>query len=173
MNNESPGLNAYAPLVLRLSLAFIFLYHGVQKIDASTDWGASWALKEWRNPKDLMPESLQSAAAQYAVAWGEVLGGAALLLGLLTRLSGLGLIIIQLGAIYTVTAARGFSFAQGGGYEYNVALIGMCLALALSGAGPFSLDHCLREMRKKSSAASQSAATTSPQPAPGQGATAR
>jgi len=171
MHNESPGPNAIAPLILRLSLAAIFLYHGVQKINASTDWGASWAAKEWdKTPLEPMPESLHSAAAQYAVAWGEVLGGAALLLGLFTRLSAVGLIVIQVGAILTVTAARGFSFAAGGGYEFNVALIGMCLALVFLGAGPLSMDRCLQDVRRRSAAPSTPANPASPQPVIGPGA---
>ena len=69
------------------------------------------------------------------------MGGFALLFGILTRVAALGEIIIQLGAVWTVTAARGFSFAHGGGAEFNVALIAMCLALVLAGPGTLAVDN--------------------------------
>jgi putative oxidoreductase len=81
------------------------------------------------------------------VAWGELIGGIALLVGLLTRLSAAAMIAIQVGAIATVTWARGFSFAAGGGYEYNLALLGMCVALLLTGGGYYSVDRCLTGRR--------------------------
>ncbi|HKB36966.1 MAG TPA: DoxX family protein [Gemmataceae bacterium] len=95
----------------------------------------------YSHAKGIPPESLNYAAAQLAVAWGELLGGFALLFGILTRLVAVGLIVIQVGAILTVTAARGFSFANGGGYEYNIALIAMCVTLLLLGGGAWAADN--------------------------------
>ena len=181
MTDASPR-NALVPLVLRLALAAIFIYHGVNKVRGPENtWGASWANHLWRQqslpPADVeqklnemkldkdettnreeiekirgklrtvyqqsspeQPASTRHAAAQIAIAWGELLGGFALLFGILTRLAAVGLLIIQVGAILTVTAARGFSFAAGGGFEYNIALIAMCVALVLTGGGAFSVD---------------------------------
>ena len=85
---------------------------------------------------------------QFLVAWGELLGGIAMLLGFLTRWAALGLVIIQIGAIATVTFAKGFSAGGGAGYEYNLALIGMCLALMLTGGGPVSADQLLFARRR-------------------------
>jgi uncharacterized membrane protein YphA (DoxX/SURF4 family) len=102
-----------------------------------------------------------SAAAQVLVAWGEFLGGIAMLLGLLTRVAAVGLIVIQVGAIVLVTGAQGFSAVAGGGYEYNVALIGMCLVLLLTGGGTASLDRLMRRPRR-AAAPPQRAATTAP-----------
>jgi uncharacterized membrane protein YphA (DoxX/SURF4 family) len=112
-----------------------------------------------------MPEAITAAAAQMAVAWGELLGGVALLLGALTRLAAVGVIVIQLGAIFTVTFERGFSFAAGGGYEFNVALVAMCLSLVVLGAGPLSVDGYLAERRtagKKTAAAPSEPAVAAP-----------
>jgi uncharacterized membrane protein YphA (DoxX/SURF4 family) len=182
--------NTLVPLVLRLALAAIFIYHGLDKvIGAHNTWGASWATHLWQQqslcPKEVdeklndmkldadeaknkeeiekvrtelhrvyqaskaePPDSVRYAAAQIAVAWGELLGGAALLLGVLTRLAAVGLLIIQVGAILTVTAAKGFSVTAGGGAEYNVALIAMCLVLILTGGGACSVDGILRRRRQ-------------------------
>lgn len=181
MTDASPK-NTLVPLVLRLALAAIFIYHGLNKVRGPDNtWGASWATHLWQqqllpsreveaklNEMELStdqaanrvkiervrdelhkayqkskaepPASMRYAAAQLAVAWGELLGGVALLFGVLTRLAAVGLLIIQVGAILTVTAARGFSFTAGGGFEYNIALIAMCLALIVSGGGPLSVD---------------------------------
>jgi uncharacterized membrane protein YphA (DoxX/SURF4 family) len=183
-----------APLVLRLALAAIFIYHGNQKVfGPGTELGAAWAETEWgrrgalpggllarvdRLPSEKvseevktevkaglaksyseqvppMPGTLTWHGAQYAVAWGELLGGIALLLGLLTRVAALGLIIIQVGAIWTVTGMKGFSLAQGGGYEYNLALIAMCLALVVVGGGTLAVDRFFRRSTSTAPAAQQ------------------
>lgn len=114
----------------------------------------------YQREKTELPTSLRLHAIQMAVAWGELVGGIALVLGLLTRLSALLLVVIQMGAITTVTWEKGFSFAEGGGYEYNLALIAMCLATALLGGGRLSVDRCWRAWRKdRAKAAVQEPAT--------------
>jgi putative oxidoreductase len=130
-----------AALVLRLALAVIFLYHGSAKVFApEANWGSAWAERAWGGEAGEVPASLHVPAVQLAVAWGELLGGAALLLGCLARLAALGLILIQLGAVYLVTLGRGFSVREGG-YEYNLALIAMCLAVLVLGGGACAVDR--------------------------------
>jgi uncharacterized membrane protein YphA (DoxX/SURF4 family) len=182
MYADARGPYLIAPIVLRLALAVIFLYHGFYKVwGREKDWGAAWATIMWQQQARIPPDvdrklddlvktnpdlkqevgDMRSRlgklyadeaqgveqgieltqAAQLAVAWGELLGGLAMLLGCLTRLAAIGLIIIQVGAIATITFQRGFSFAAGGGYEYNLALVGMCLALLITGAGLLSVDR--------------------------------
>jgi uncharacterized membrane protein YphA (DoxX/SURF4 family) len=102
------------------------------------------------------------AGAQLAVAWGELLGGLALLLGTFTRVAALGMIIIQVGAIMLVTGPRGFSYLGGGGYEFNVALLAMCAVLLILGAGAWALDPYLSAWRKKTFAAQASKAPPQP-----------
>src|SRR5262249_40647327 len=104
--------------------------------------GAAWARQ--------MPEP-PPAVAQMAVAWGELIGGIALALGFLTRLAALGIAVIMGGAIYNVTGSKGFSLLQGG-YEYNFAILVMCLALILSGGGAWAVDRWFR-LRRRTTAA--------------------
>jgi putative oxidoreductase len=66
-------------------------------------------------------------------------GGLGVLVGLLTRLASLGIAIAMIVAIATVHWQHGF-FIQNQGFEYNIALIGICISLILSGAGRLSLD---------------------------------
>ena len=72
----------------------------------------------------------------------ETLGGLAVILGLLTQIAGIGLAIIMLGAIYMKSAKWKLPFTAMDklGWEFDWVLLGMSLALALLGAGAFSLD---------------------------------
>jgi putative oxidoreductase len=114
------------PLLLRLGLAAIFLYHGLDLV-GNHDWGTSW------NPQLPVP-------AQAAVAWGELLGGIAMLLGFLTRPAAVGLAIIMVGAIATVHWKNGFSILNGG-WEYNFAILVLCAAVFLLGGGALAADR--------------------------------
>ncbi len=185
MRDDVMARESLAPLLLRLALGVILIYHGLDKVRPPNDWGAIWAANIWaaqgRAPENVLekidatkvkgvspgqlkelkeqvramynqdvfiPEAMRLTVAQMAVAWGELLGGIALLLGALTRIAAAGVIVIQLGAIATVTFARGFSALNaGGGYEYNLALVAMCLTLVVLGAGALSVDRCLAQRR--------------------------
>src|SRR5262249_33471738 len=175
MSGDAFAKNTLAPLVLRLALAAVFIYHGVDKVSTGSDWGATWATDVWRHKADLPrdvkeklgglaekkgitpeekanihdvrqqlvnlyrrevnvpPAALEQHWAQLAVAWGELLGGILLLIGFGSRLAAAWLIVIQVGAIYTVTGMRGFSLAEGGGYEDHGVLGGALLAGVLPG----------------------------------------
>ena len=131
--------NTLIPLVLRLGLAFIFIYSGLQKITVpGTGWGSSWIPDA---PDFIKP---LPAAVQLAVAWSELIGGIALGLGLLTRLAALGVAGIMVGTIYWLTGAQGFK----SGWDYNFAVIVMCLALVISGGGTLAIDQVIRIKRR-------------------------
>src|SRR5262249_13938037 len=70
-----------------------------------------------------VPEALSYPGFQFAVAWGELLGGLALLVGMLTRLASAGMILIMIGAMYTMTQAKLFTEVTGAGVEYNLAIV--------------------------------------------------
>lgn len=76
----------------------------------------------------------------YLVAVGEFFGGLGLIVGLLPRFSALANIGIMLGAIAMVHGKNGF-FAQGGGWEYNLALIGLLLPILIAGPGRYALSE--------------------------------
>jgi uncharacterized membrane protein YphA (DoxX/SURF4 family) len=101
---------------------------------------------------------LSSAAGQLAVAWGEVACGVALLVGLLTRLGGLLMLLVQIGAIALVTGAYGFSPTGGVGWEYNFALAAMCVAVIVAGGGTYSLDRLIWHAAAPRKAAAAAAA---------------
>jgi putative oxidoreductase len=131
--------NVLSPLLLRLALAAIFIFHGLNLVGGpEKDWGANW----------MEGPNAQPAPVQLAVAWGQLLGGIALGAGFLTRLAALGIIGIMAGAIATVHWPHGFDITKHG-YEYNFAIIAMCVCLVLGGPGPFAVDRVFRFRRRK------------------------
>ena len=70
----------------------------------------------------------------YLVAVGECFGGLGLVAGFLTRFSAASLILIMAGAIAMVHGKNGL-FLQNGGFEYNLALIGLLVPVLLAGPG--------------------------------------
>ena len=129
MKNCCEKLRPYAALFLRIGLGCVFTYHGFHKIfDSGMAFGTSW------NPGGM------STIVQALVAWGEFLCGLGALLGFLTPLAAVGIIIIMGGAIVTVTGKNGFNMMNSG-FEYNLVLIMMSLALLVTGSGPMALDN--------------------------------
>jgi uncharacterized membrane protein YphA (DoxX/SURF4 family) len=140
-----------ASLILRLMLASIFIAQGGLKI-FNHDLGTSW----YSTSDESMTPVIQGA-----VAWSEVIAGFFLLVGFLTRVSALALIVIMVGAIYKVTWPLDFTnesgrpmrgFVHEVGYEYNYAIMAMCVCLVIMGAGLASVDHCLWSPKKNSAA---------------------
>jgi putative oxidoreductase len=126
------------PLILRLCLAAIFIFHGYQKVaTAGNEGGAAWDKSETAPPK----------LVQMAVAYGEFAGGLAMAIGFLTRIAALGIIALMAGAIYTRTGVNGFDNLSHG-YEYNVAIIAMALSLFFLGPGSVAVDRFLRIRRR-------------------------
>lgn len=119
-------------LVLRIALAIVFIYHGYGKI---------------MNPEMFIPffESIGlSAFWFYLAAYSEFMGGILMALGLLTRYTALVLSIIMMVAIDLVHLKNGYS-AMAQGYEYQLTLFLVAIALALTGGGKFSLDSYMCE----------------------------
>jgi putative oxidoreductase len=142
---------ALGPFSLRLGLAVICLSHGARKL-LVTD-GAQWSAELDTN-------------VQLAVAWGEAIGGVALLFGFLTRPAALGIGCIQVGAIIYVTGKRDFidintlpaslqpmALTFHVGWEYNFALIVMCVALIFMGGGRLAIDSLMFGSRQAATGA--------------------
>ncbi len=136
---DTVSKNLLVPLVLRMGLAVLFVNSGLIKIvRPETHWGATW----WPNNPDLVKPL--PAPVQVAVAWAELIGGLLLVVGLMTRLSAAGIALIMAGTIYWYTGEQGFK----GGYDYNLAIIVMCMALVISGGGTLAVDRLIRIKRR-------------------------
>jgi len=128
---------------LRLALGAVFIAHGAQKVFGV--WGGSGlaALADSQAPLGLRPAWLWLGAA----AISELLGGALILLGLVTRVGALMIAAVMLVAMFGVHWSGGF-FLQNRGIEFTVALLGMALALLISGGGRASFDEALFNRRQ-------------------------
>lgn len=119
-----------AVAILRATIGAIFLAHGAQKLFVFGFAGVTGAFGQMGAP---LPGITGPATALV-----EFFGGLALIAGLLTRLSAFGLAITMLGAISIVHIGNGFFSPTG--FEFPLALLGATIALAINGAGRFSLD---------------------------------
>jgi putative oxidoreductase len=126
------------PVVVRVIVGFMMFAHGVDKLSGGAAGIAGFG------------EFLSSAGlpAGLLLAWFvtllELVGGAMLILGLLSRVIA-GLMTVELlVAIALVSGANGLiSGEQGVGYERDLAYIAGFLVILLLGPGRPSLDHLL------------------------------
>lgn len=116
--------------VLRTGAGLVFMAHGGQKLFVFGIDGVTAGFTQMGIPL--------AAVSAPLVALVELLGGLALVVGLLTRLAAVGLAITMLGAILFVHLAAGFFLPNGS--EFALTLLAAAVALALTGAGDFSLD---------------------------------
>ena len=141
MFKRMPEWKDEALLVLRVVLGVIFFMHGSQKVLGFFGGPGLAATVQFFQSKLGIPQFLA-----YTAAFTEFFGGIALVLGLFTRLAALGIGTDMAVAVVRVHLANGFFlnwFCQNGkghGFEYNLALIAMALALVLTGGGNYSLD---------------------------------
>jgi len=118
----------WSMLVLRVALGVIFLAHGSQKISA------------FENTVKFFGSVGMPVIFAYVVTFIEVTGGVCLFLGLFTRIAAAAISLVMLGSIPTLLQmGKGFI----GGYEFNVSLLAMAVALIFSGSNTLSLGNRL------------------------------
>jgi putative oxidoreductase len=127
-------LTTSARTILRAVTGFLFAAHGWQKFNEFTIAGTQASFAKMGVPA--------AELAAPAVASLELVGGIALILGVLTRVFAVLLTINMLGALALVHAPAGV-FAAAGGYELVLLLAAAALTLALVGAGRVSVDRVL------------------------------
>lgn len=109
--------------------------HGAQKLFG---WFGGYGIKgtgEFFDSIGLKPGGKMALLAGVA----ELIGGALFILGLLTPLAGLVIAATMVIAIWKVHGANGI-WATRSGYEYNLVLLVVALAVSVMGAGAYSLD---------------------------------
>ncbi|MFI0348877.1 DoxX family protein [Actinomadura sp. 9N407] len=129
-----PVLPDVGLLVGRIALGIVFVAHGWQKFN---DVGHAGQTKMF----EAMGIPMPSVAALFAT-WVELLGGIALIIGLLTPVAGILLALNMAGALWFVHIDKGL-FAAEGGYELVLVLGGSAFLLALVGSGRFGADGVL------------------------------
>ncbi|MEE3081035.1 MAG: DoxX family protein [Pseudomonadota bacterium] len=128
MHSNTQNLN-YGATITRLSLGVILLAHGLLKIFVFTIPGTVGFFESLGLP----------ATVAYLTIFGEIAGGAALIIGIYTRLTALLSVPILLGATWA-HAGNGWVFSnQGGGWGFPALLVVMAIAVAVQGSGSFAV----------------------------------
>ncbi len=125
-------LHEVSHLVLRVVIGFVFFLHGLEKVQ---NIGMIQGMLTGMNFP--APELMG-----WVLALSELICGALLILGLVTRLATIPLMIAMLLALLVVHLPYGFSMAKGG-FEYVLALLGALFVLMTAGSSKVSLDHLL------------------------------
>lgn len=134
-----PALRAlYEPLApygyafMRFCTGAVIMPHGYTKLFQGAIGGAAGSIAKL---------GLEPAGAwAYLVGIVEFAGGIMLAIGLLTRLAAAALVIEFAVIVFAVKYATGF-FAFKGGFEYELLLGLLCLAIFFKGGGRFSVDR--------------------------------
>ncbi|MGO2053857.1 DoxX family protein [Glutamicibacter sp. 287] len=141
MNNliDNPRLQVIAQTMLRLAFGFLFLAHGWQKYFQFTLEGTTAAFGQMGVPA--------AGIIAPVAATLEIVGGAALILGLLTRVFA-GLLGAQMVVALFMVHVPGGVFVENGGIELVLALAAGALALLLVGPGRVSVDALIFKSKK-------------------------
>jgi putative oxidoreductase len=133
----TPARVDLALLILRVVTGIIMLMHGWQKVFQYGFAGVSQGFAGMGIP--------MAGIVGPFIALLELIGGIALIIGVLTPLFAALLAADMVGAIVLVHLSKGFFLPEG--YEFAFALLGACLALMLAGAGRYSVDGSLARRR--------------------------
>jgi putative oxidoreductase len=120
----------FSLLVLRVVGGTIVAVHGAQKL-----------LGLWGGKGLAATVAEMGPVLGYLVPVGEFFGGLGIIVGFLTRFSAAANIVIMIGAIALVHGKNGFLLSAGG-FEYNLAIIGLLVPILLCGPGRLSVAHC-------------------------------
>jgi putative oxidoreductase len=118
-------LMLYGPLPIRIIAGILFIAHGIPKLsDPAMTQGFFGNI-------GLPPE--------LAIPIGllEVIGGFALLVGVVTRIASILFIIEMIGATILAKSSEGFV----GGFELELLLISVSISLLLTGPGRISIEY--------------------------------
>jgi putative oxidoreductase len=129
--------------IVRIALGVVFFAHGAQK---ALGWfggaGLQSTVRTFREHLQIpAPLAVLSVAAEF-------LGGAGLIVGLLSRIAALGIAVIMIVALIAVHWRFGFFMnwygdKQGHGIEYHILVLALTVAIMIKGGGAFSLDQIL------------------------------
>jgi putative oxidoreductase len=118
-------LAQYGPLPIRILAGIAFIIHGLPK------------LSDIAGTEDFFANMIGLPAAMaLPIGLLEVIGGIALLVGVLTRIASILLIIEMIGSTIVAKLSRGFV----GGYELDLLLMAISISLLLTGPGRISVE---------------------------------
>ena len=134
-----------ASTIIRIVLGLILFPHGAQKM---LGWFGGYGFN------GTMGFLTGTAGLPWIMAFLviaiEFFGAIALIVGFATRIVAVGIISLFTGIIATSHLQNGFFMnwygnLKGEGYEFHLLIIGMAIALLVSGAGKWSIDYALQK----------------------------
>jgi putative oxidoreductase len=134
-----------ASTIIRIVLGLILFPHGAQKM---LGWFGGYGFN------GTMGFLTGTAGLPWIMAFLviaiEFFGAIALIVGFATRVVAVGIISLFTGIIATSHLQNGFFMnwygnLKGEGYEFHLLIIGMAVALLVSGAGKWSVDYALQK----------------------------
>ena len=126
----------FPQLALRIFLAYEFGIAGVEKFQGN-NWFSS-IQSDFPFPFNIIPPEISWQLS----TWFELIGAAALILGLATRFFSVSLIILTIVAWAAVHSGNGYNVCDNG-FKLPLVFLIMFLPLLFSGAGKASLDHLI------------------------------
>lgn len=133
--NRLNRLQIFAPLVLRVVIGALFVWHGIDKFDAGISM-IEEMFTMWGVPAPSLTAPLSAVI--------EIGAGAALIAGLGTRAAALLLSTVMLGSLLYVKADLGLiSSVPMPGAELDLALLAGLLSIIILGPGRLSADDML------------------------------
>lgn len=132
----TPGQINLALLLVRLVVGMVFVAHGGQKVFVTGLGAVGGGFAQMGVPAGELVGPL--------VGLVELLGGLAIMTGLMTRLAAMGTTVVMLGAIGLVHLPNGYFNS-----EFPLALLITSMALAVAGGGSYSMDARLAERMRR------------------------
>lgn len=136
---DKPVVRDAALLIFRGVLGLVFIAHGWDKLIMTGITETTGQFSAWQVP--------QPKLSAYVAGIAELIGGALLVVGLLTTIIAGALALLMLAAAYFVHLDQGFfsdsGLVSGGGLEYPVVLIAGLLMIVVFGSGRASVDGVL------------------------------
>ena len=130
-------------LLLRLAVGAVFVAHGWG--DASQPGGAGTNVPNYRDAGIPLPE-----VTAWFGAYMQLIGGAVILFGALTRPISLGFAVVMAGALIFVHAGEPLVMGQdGSGSGFAFIMLAASVALLCTGAGRLSVDRAFALWRSR------------------------
>ncbi|MGD9701203.1 MAG: DoxX family protein [Acidimicrobiia bacterium] len=124
-----------APLVLRVVIGGLFIWHGIDKFDVGISMIEDM-FTMWGVPAPGLTAPLTAVV--------EIVAGIMLVLGVGTRIGAMALSVVSIGALLYVKQDLGIISSEPmPGAELDLALLGGLIAVIVLGPGPISLDDRL------------------------------
>lgn len=133
---DRPAVRDAALLLLRTVIGVVFVAHGYDRLFLTGLTETTGQFSAWNVPQPVL--------SAYVVTGVELLGGALLVIGLLTTLVAGALLLLVAAAGYFVHLTQGF-FVTEGGIEFVAVLAVALFVIIVFGPGRASLDGVLVE----------------------------